>query len=151
MKNKLFNSVFEMQLRLLLLLNAGKRNWYSLGRLVSLDFIICYAEEFQLPFKSPNGDNDYMYGELSNRNELAEAAIKELVLDGLADVKFEEGYQFQISDAGKKYAKTFKSEYAMQYRNIAIDAIKVFRGSTDYDLEKSINENAVNSLKGGIT
>lgn len=151
MKNKLFNSVFEMQLRLLLLLNAGKRNWYSLGRLVSLDFIICYAEEFQLPFKSPNGDNDYMYGELSNRNELAEAAIKELVLDGLADVKLEEGYQFQISDAGKKYAKTFKSEYAMQYRNIAIDAIKVFRGSTDYDLEKSINENAVNSLKGGIT
>lgn len=53
MENKLFNSVFEMQLRLLLLLNAGKRNWYSLGRLVSLDFIVCYAEEFQLPFKSP--------------------------------------------------------------------------------------------------
>ena len=150
MKNKLFNSVFEMQLRLLLLLNAGKRNWYSLGRLVSLDFIICYAEEFQLPFKSPNGDNDYMYGELSNRNELAEAAIKELVLDGLADVKIEAGYQFKISDAGKKYAKTFKSEYAMQYRNIAIAAIKEFRGSTDYDLEKSINENAVNSLKGGL-
>ena len=74
-----------------------------------------------------------------------------MVLDGLADVKLEEGYQFQISDAGKKYAKTFKSEYAMQYRNIAIDAIKVFRGSTDYDLEKSINENAVNSLKGEIT
>lgn len=91
-----------------------------------------------------------MYGELSNRNELAEAAIKELVLDGLADVKIEEGYQFKISNAGKKYAKTFKSEYAMQYRNIAIAAIKEFRGSTDYDLEKSINENAVNSLKGGI-
>lgn len=139
-----------MQLRLLLLLNAGKRNWYSLGRLVSLDFIICYAEEFQLPFKSPNGDNDYMYGELSNRNELAESAIKELILDGFADVKIEEGYQFKISDAGKKYVKTFKSEYAMQYRNIAIVAIKEFRGFTDYDLEKSINENAVNSLKGGI-
>ena len=139
-----------MQLLLLLFLNAGKINLYSLGRLVSLDFIICYAEEFQLPFKSPNGDNDYMYGELSNRNELAEAAIKELVLDGLADVKIEEGYQFKISNAGKKYAKTFKSEYAMQYRNIAIAAIKEFRGSTDYDLEKSINENAVNSLKGGI-
>ena len=38
----------------------------------------------------------------------------------------------------------------MQYRNIAIAAIKEFRGFTDYDLEKSINENAVNSLKGGI-
>lgn len=150
MKNKLFNSVFETQLRLLLLLNAGKRNWYTLGRLVSLDFIICYAEEFQLPFKSPNGDNDYMYGELSNRNDLAAAAIKELVMDGLVDVKIEEGYQFNISAAGKKCAKTFKSEYAMQYSAIAIDAIKKFRDYTDYDLEKSINENAVNSLKGGI-
>lgn len=150
MKNRLFNSVFETQLRFLLLLNACKRNWYTLGRLVSLDFIICYAEEFQLPFKSPNGDNDYMYGELSNRNELATAAIKELVLDGLVDVKIEDGYKFKISAEGKKYAKIFKSEYAIQYDAIAIDAIKEFRDFTDYDLEKSINENAVNSLKGGI-
>lgn len=37
-----------------------------------------------------------MYGELSNRNELAEAAIKELVLDKLVDVKIEEGYQFKM-------------------------------------------------------
>ena len=150
MKNRLFNSVFETQLRFLLLLNACKRHWYTLGRLVSLDFIICYAEEFQLPFKSPNGDNDYMYGELSNRNELATAAIKELVLDGLVDVKIEDGYKFKISAEGKKYAKIFKSEYAIQYGAIAIDAIKEFRDFTDYDLEKSINENAVNSLKGGI-
>ena len=48
MENKLFNSVFETQLRLLLLLNAGKRNWYSLGRLVLLDFIICSKYVFGL-------------------------------------------------------------------------------------------------------
>ena len=38
----------------------------------------------------------------------------------------------------------------MQYGDIAIAAIKEFRGFTDYDLEKAINENAINSLKGGL-
>lgn len=39
MSNRLFNSILEMELRLLLLLEAEKRKAMSLERLICLDFI----------------------------------------------------------------------------------------------------------------
>ena len=91
MKENLFNSTFEVELRILCLLSAGRQLQMSVDRIVSMDFIVCYAECFQLPYQNLHGDNDYMYGELSNRKSLTEEAIKSLVVQGLVDVKIDAG------------------------------------------------------------
>ena len=52
MTESIFNSAFEMELRVLLLMSATKKKAYSIERIVSLDFIICYAGFFQLPYQA---------------------------------------------------------------------------------------------------
>lgn len=146
MQNRLFNSVFEMELRVLLLLSTGHKKNYTIERIVALDFIICYAECFQFPYENLHGDNNYMYGELSNRRFLATEAVKKLVTKGLAEVTVFKGYQFSVSDAGKKYAKALESTYAVEYQKIAMDVIKTFNKLSDEELDVSIRENAIREL-----
>lgn len=148
MKNRLFNSVFEMELRILLLLSTGRKKNYTIERIVELDFIICYAESFQLPYENLHGDNNYMYGELSNRRFLVRKAVKELVTKGLIKVNICDGYQFSISEAGRKYIKKLKSTYATQYLMIAVEVVKTFSKLSDEQLATSIRENAIRELGG---
>ncbi len=149
MTESVFNSTFEMELRVLLLLSAAKKKAFSVERIVSLDFIICYAGNFQLPYLNPQGDNQYMFSELASRRERIQEAVKSLVVQGLLDVGLDNGYVFSITDTGSKYIKKLKSEYAVQYKTIAADAIKRFKDYSDLQLDRMINDSAVKSVRGG--
>lgn len=146
MQNELFNSVFEMELRILLLLSTGRKKKYTVERIIDLDFIICYADCFQFPYENLHGDNDYMYGELSNRRFLVIEAMKSLVTKGLAEASINKEYQFCASSEGQKYAKELESTYALQYQQIAADVIKFFAKLPDEQLTLSIRENALRNL-----
>ena len=61
MNQTVFNSTFETELRILLLLASAKKKAFALERIVSLDFITCYASNFQLPYLNIQGDNQFMY------------------------------------------------------------------------------------------
>lgn len=149
MTESVFNSTFEMELRVLLLLSAAKKKAFSVERIVSLDFIVCYAGSFQLPYLNPQGDNQYMFSELASRRERIQEAVKSLVVQGLLDVGLDNGYVFSITETGSKYIKKLKSEYAVQYQTIAADAIKRFKDYSDLQLDRMINDSAVKSVRGG--
>lgn len=149
MTESVFNSTFEMELRVLLLMSAAKKKAYSIERIVSLDFIVCYAGYFQLPYLNPQGDNQYMFSELASRRERLQEAVKGLVVQGLLNVEMDNGYAFSITDAGSKYIRKLKSEYALQYKVIAADAIKRFKDYSDLQLDHMINDSAVKSVRGG--
>ena len=149
MTESVFNSTFEMELRVLLLMSAAKKKAYSIERIVSLDFIVCYAGYFQLPYLNPQGDNQYMFSELASRRERLQEAVKGLVVQGLLNVEMDNGYVFSITDAGSKYIRKLKSEYALQYKAIAADAIKRFKDYSDLQLDHMINDSAVKSVRGG--
>ena len=138
-----------MELRVLLLMSAAKKKAYSIERIVSLDFIVCYAGYFQLPYLNPQGDNQYMFSELASRRERLQEAVKGLVVQGLLNVEMDNGYAFSITDAGSKYIRKLKSEYALQYKAIAADAIKRFKDYSDLQLDHMINDSAVKSVRGG--
>ncbi len=149
MTDTVFNSTFELELRILLLLLAAKKKAFSIERIVSMDFIVCYAGSFQFPYLNPQGENQMMFSELASRRERTQEAVKSLVVQGLLDVELENGYIFSISDAGSKYIKKLKSEYAVQYKTIAAEAIKRFKDYSDLQLERMINDSAVKSGRGG--
>lgn len=149
MTESVFNSTFEMELRVLLLMSVAKKKAYSIERIVSLDFIVCYAGYFQLPYLNPQGDNQYMFSELASRRERLQEAVKGLVVQGLLNVEMDNGYAFSITDAGSKYIRKLKSEYALQYKAIAADAIKRFKDYSDLQLDHMINDSAVKSVRGG--
>lgn len=116
MKNDLFNSTFEMGLRIATLLSADDKRSYSVTRILALDFIACYAYTFGFSEKNLHGDNPYMYSEISNRRTLIQEAVKNLVLRGIVDVRVDGGYSYQITEKGIKYVFSLESEYATEYR-----------------------------------
>lgn len=149
MTESVFNSTFEMELRILLLMSAARKKAFSFERIVSMDFIVCYAGYFQLPYLNPQGENQYMFSELASRRERIQEAVKSLVVQGLLDVGLDKGYVFSITDTGSKYTRKLKSEYAVQYKTIAADAIKRFKDYSDLQLDRMINDSAVKSVRGG--
>ena len=149
MTKSIFNSSFEIELRVLLLLSAARKKAFAIERIVALDFIICYAANFQMPYLNLQGDNQYMFAELASRRERIRDAIKSLVTQGLIEVSLDQGYVFNITDEGNSFVRKLKSEYAVQYKKIAADAIKQFKSYSDLNLDRMINESAVKSVRGG--
>ena len=148
MRNSVINSELETEVRTLLLLSSARKKALTLERIVALDFIVCYAGSFQFPYLNPQGDNRYMFAELGSRRERIRAAIKDLVLRGLVDVHFDSGYCFSISDRGSAFIRKLKSEYAIQYKKIAQDAISRYKAYSDADLDRIIHNSAVSSIGG---
>lgn len=83
---KLFNSTFEVSLRALLLLSQTADVNMTIDRIVAYDFISLYSRHFDLAEINLHGDNEYGFSELSARITVMQAALKELVLDGLAKI-----------------------------------------------------------------
>jgi len=149
MNESVFNSTFEMELRTLLLLSAAKKKPFALERIISMDFIVCYAGSFQFPYLNPQGDNQFMFSELASRRERIREAVKSLVVQGFLDVGFDNGYVFTITDSGSKFIRKLKSDYAVQYKQIAVEAVKRYRDYSDLQLDHIIHESAVKSVRGG--
>lgn len=148
MTDGVFNSTFEMEPRILMLLSAAQKKAFSLERIVSLDFIVCYAARFQLPFLNLQGDNRLMFSELASRRARIQGTVKNLVVQGLLDVSMNNGYEFRITDAGKKFTRKLESDYATQYREIAVVAVKRFKNYSDLELDRMINDSAVKMARG---
>lgn len=147
MDAKLFNSTFEMELRILLLLSESKGSQYTVDRIVALDFITCYSADFSLPYGNLHGVNNYKFGEMSNRRVLTQDAVKQLVTKDFITVAVDKGYYFSISDQGQEYAKKLKSAYAKDYKTIAKAVIKKYRKDSDEGILAEIQSHSIMSLK----
>lgn len=148
MKNKLFNSPFEMSLRMILLLAAAPKEKFTIDRIIGLDFISCYAADFGMPYANLHGDNGYRYGEIVGRRLLVQEAVKELVMQGLVEVTVDRGYSFSISGSGEKYAKSLETDYANEYRTIAKVSVAKYKDNTDTGILATIQNLAIRALRG---
>lgn len=144
----LFNSSFEMGLRVVLLMSTYNKACTK-ERIFCLDFITSYAETFDFPFENLHGNNKFMFGELSNRRALLQEALKDLVTSGLVLAKIEnKEYMFSVTRAGKKYAGAFENEYAKEYSAIAKAVVKKHKKASDQDLIDIIQKRSLDSAKG---
>lgn len=149
MKTKIFNSAFEIALRIVILMHTFDSP-QTVDALYAADFISTYGADFGASPENLNGDNHYKFCELSTRRDLVQSALNDLVLAGMAiPGKGENGFVYSITNKGKMYSASFESEYATEYRVIA-------KTVTKYVLEKSeraaiiyINHLASKSLKKG--
>jgi len=85
---RLFNSEFEVSMRVLLLLNVFHSS-LDIDRIMYLDFFTIFSENYALGGENINGDSDYRINSLTLQPELYKNAIKELVTSGLISVQNE--------------------------------------------------------------
>ena len=142
MTNRLFNSPYEMQLRLSLLLSRISFP-ISLDKLVALDFITVYGAEFNVSAENLHGDSMFRFSEIASKREQAQEAIRRMAKMGIIEIQITNGYEYSLSSAGKKYANSFEGMYASKYRKNAEKAVKEYSQYSDQELMKMIQNKSM--------
>lgn len=119
MKTKIFNTEFEVSMRLLLLLYSTNTGLDE-DKILYLDFFTIYAKNYKLGDDNINGDSKYMLNELTAQRRLIKESIKVLVLEGLIDVNnTKEGFIYKINNKGKSFCESMTSDYSKKYKKQA--------------------------------
>ena len=117
MNEQIFNSPFELSLRVLLTLSVIPYKALTVDEIAIYDFITTYAKEFSLADNNLHGDSEFSFSEFAFRRERICMALKDLVLDRLVYVnKTKLGFLYCISSSGKSYIDTCSTQYAREYR-----------------------------------
>ena len=145
---KLFNSTFEVSLRALLLLSQTADVNMTIDRIVAYDFISLYSRHFDLADINLHGDNEYGFSELSARRTVMQAALKELVLDGLVKaIRGKNGFCYEITDAGAAFCKKQTTDYANTFRQLAKTTHNKFSKLTEVEIMAVISQKATYALR----
>ena len=98
--NRLFNTVFENSLRMLLLLNLYEMP-QTLDMLYAVDFMTQYGKTFGITNEELNGSNPFKFSEFTGRRDLVKESLRQLVLKGLVQpVETSKGMSYVISSEG---------------------------------------------------
>ena len=145
-----FNTAFEISLRVLLTLEVANEKRLSTDMIAAADFITVYSRDFGLSTENLHGNNSYRFGEFALRRELAKEALKTLVQDGFvyADAT-KAGFTYHLNERGQEYAAKFNTKYATHYLEFARRTHDYLLGMSEREALRQINQRSVISLRGG--
>ena len=127
--NNIFNSAFELSLRVLILMKT-KKSRVTVDWLSCIDFVTTYGKDFGVSEFNLHGDNEYRFSEYAAKREIIGSAIKELVLRGYITPHCNKsGFNYSITPAGIQLCETLNDAYAETYEKIAEMAINHFANS----------------------
>ena len=142
--DKIYNTVFEVSLRLLLFLATDSKAVNTVERIAAIDLITLNARNFGIADDNLHGDGDFRFGEFSLRREMVKKALQELVLNGMVAIKNTKvGFCYEISEKGKECCAEFDSEYADEYYTILIKVTEACRNKTEREILSLINRQPI--------
>lgn len=138
--NKIFNTVFENSLRMILLLDLYDMP-QSIDMLYAVDFMTQYGKTFGITNVELNGSNPFKFSEFVGRRELVQESLRQLVLKGLAQpIETCKGMTYVISAEGEEYCASLDSEFSMKYREYAKQTIEMVGDQTERQIIMQINK-----------
>lgn len=145
---RIFNSEFENELRLILMIAAFKKP-QNADMIYAADFMVTYGQTFGIADRNLNGENMYKFSEFVSRRPLVQMILKELTFNGYAKpLLTSSGIVYQLTDEGELMSKSLDSDYAREYRATATEVIKYIGRKSERTLISEINKMAALSLKG---
>lgn len=116
---KIFNTEFEVSMRILLLLNEFSIP-LDVDKILYLDYFTINANNYGISRININGNGMYMINELTVQYSLIKSSVKSLVLQGFIDVRnTNEGYMYIINSEGKSLCNEMTSDYSKLYKENA--------------------------------
>ena len=145
---KLFNSAFEISLRIMLLLSASGAQGMTIDRISAYDFIAIYSRFFGLSETSLHGNNDFGFSEFATRRNLIQNALKSMVLDGMVYVlRKDDGFHYSININGKALCSNLTVEYATAYSVLAKKVMEKYDPMNEVELLSVINKESTKALR----
>lgn len=146
--NKIFNTTFETSLRILLLLSVSADEQMTLDRIADYDFITIYSKYFGLSDMVLHGENEFGLSEFAVRRRIMQNTLKSMVLDGLVSVnRRQNGFQYSISSVGKTVVSKMESEYANNYKKMALKTVEHFKGQSEQEIMGMISKISTEFLR----
>ena len=138
--SNIFNSKYEVSLRILIQLFILDGNKKSSDYISSLDYLTLYSKTFLFGEHDLHGNNPYRLGELASRLDVGKKSLKFLVANGFCNVEIDNcGLVYSITESGRKLVGELKTEYANAYMNLAIDTQDYFSEYSEIEILKYIN------------
>lgn len=122
--NNLFNTEFEVSMRLLLLLSNVNKP-LTKDEIAYLDFITIYSNTYGFENENLNGECVYPLNELTIQMKLIQASIKSLVVSGFieATANRDKGFLYKITNEGISITQIMSSDYSYDYSKIQKEII----------------------------
>ncbi len=147
---KLFNTSFEVSMRILLSLLLSPKKQMSLDMITAIDFLTIYGSDFDITEYNLHGENIFKFSEFTSKRKVISEAIKELVLKDLVSViQSKEGFQYKLNRRGKKVCDSFTSDYASEYIGFAEDVWDFVDQRTEVEIINYINQRATHIYTRG--
>ena len=145
---KLFNTPFEVSLRILLILSAVKPHSITIDRIAAYDLMTVYGRDFGMAEQNLHGENQFSFSELPAKRKQLNGALRSLVLDGFVSVApSPRGFLFGLNERGREFVKSMQSEYAAAYRETVKKTHRMFGKTSDASLLSKITKQAMDALK----
>ena len=149
--NSVFDTTFEMSLRLVLLLSASGGDARTTDMLTLIDTIAIYGGEFGIAEANLHGKIDSILDELDTRRELIKLALKDLVLRGMVHIsESHEGFSYMISENGAAFTEKLTSAYANEYRSLVSAANALADSKTEREVFSMIRETCDSMMERGL-
>ncbi|MDR0696111.1 MAG: hypothetical protein LBF68_01015 [Christensenellaceae bacterium] len=141
--SKLFNTIFENSLRVLLLLSITPKTSKNVDMISALDFIAIYNKTLGIGGQDLHGENPFAFSEYTTRREIISEAIKELVLRSLVSIEHcDSGFCYTITQNGKQAIQSIDNDYADEYLVAVSNAISFAKNKNEQQLIAFINQKA---------
>ena len=142
-----FNTVFEISLRVLLILESSNKPMTA-DMLTAVDLITVHGKEFGVLDFNLHGDNQFNFSENAARDATVIAAVKSLTLDGLLSIRHtNSGFAYSLSKGGTVYCAKLVSGYAEEYRSALKKTLPFLENENEPAVLKKIFRLSVNSIK----
>lgn len=141
--NSVYNSVSEVKIRILLLLEHSIQEYLSSDIIAALDFITVYGKEFGVSDKNLHGDNLFKYSELPSRRQIVSQSIRTLVTQGMLSISLKNGFEYKINDRGINFVDSLESAYAFEYSEIVRKTFRKYGSIEESELFKIIQSKSV--------
>lgn len=140
---KLFNTPFEVSMRILLALLIAPKKQMSLDMITVIDFLTIYSSDFDISDYNLHGENIFSFSEFTSKRKVISESIKELVLKDLVTViQSEQGFQYKLNNRGKNLCDTFTSDYASEYIGFAQEVWDFVNEKSEVEIINYINNKA---------
>jgi hypothetical protein len=148
----IFNTPFEVSLRIILLLDAIGDQRETVDRISIIDFMSVYGEDFGASSSNLHGDNHFRFGEFALRRDRVEKALKLLVLDGLVKAaSSENGFLYSITANGSLYCQRLDSNYADEYHETVRCVNKLITNQSERQIAELIQQQSISELQRSDT
>jgi len=138
MNNRIFNSDVEIGLRCLFILKALYPNFCTLERILYLDYLSIYIEDYKLNSTNLHPKYPFQSIEVFEKIQVLKQSVLKLSFKGLIDVEIENGLQYRANGNTSWLIDNIQSNYSIQLvENIKL-IIEDTKFKTDQELKNII-------------